>query len=55
MDIKEGCQGRSADKHGRPYLLPHLPHALHTIEHVAAPQQLAANPINCSPGQQNAH
>jgi hypothetical protein len=24
-------------------LLPHLPHALHTAEQVAAPQQLAAN------------
>jgi hypothetical protein len=23
-------------------LLPHLPQALHTMEHVAAPQQLAA-------------
>lgn len=26
-------------------LLPHLPQALHTAEHVAAPQQLAAKPI----------
>lgn len=27
------------------HLLPHFPQALHTAEHVAAPQQLAAKPI----------
>jgi len=26
-------------------LLPHFPQALHTAEHVAAPQQLAAKPM----------
>ena len=33
-----------------PYLLPHFPQALQTMEHVAAPQQLAAKDMNCSGG-----
>ncbi len=32
---------------GVEYLLPHFPQALQTIEHVAAPQQLAAKDISC--------
>lgn len=36
---------------GGSHLLPHFPQALHTAEHVAAPQQLAAKPmIVPSPG-----
>ncbi len=32
------------------YLLPHFPHMLHIAEQVAAPQQLAANPMTCLNG-----
>jgi hypothetical protein len=30
------------------YLFPHFPHALHTMEQVAAPQQLAAQDRSCA-------
>lgn len=30
------------------YLFPHFPHALHTIEHVAAPQHVAPNESSCA-------